>query len=150
MSDERFDPPFAEEDQAEAGPEAPNAADPVLQRRYRSRADRAKAEAAQFWAGIFASEVGRREMWSILTSASTFKKRFGTGPNGFPQSEATAYFDAERDFGQRLWLSWMAICPDGVAVMMKEHHPELQPPPKPRRRRRFANQADEFAEADRR
>lgn len=135
MSDGLHDPPFEDEDAEEAAPPSPNAADAGSHKRIRNRAKRERAEAAAFWGSVFASEVGRREMWGMLDACHTFRKRFGAGPNGTAQPEATDYYDGERDVGQRLWLSWLAICPDGVLLMMKEHHPQLRPPPKPRRTR---------------
>lgn len=70
------------------------------------RIAREQREALEFWRSVFATEVGRREMFAILQSAHTFEDRFACGPNGFPQPEATWFQAGEHAFGQRLYLTW--------------------------------------------
>lgn len=72
----------------------------------RRRISREQREGLEFWRGVFASPVGRREMFAILQSAHTFEDRFACGPNGFPQPEATWFQAGEHAFGQRLYLTW--------------------------------------------
>lgn len=133
MSDER---PFAAEDAEEDAPQVPNAADRKHHRRIKDSAKRAEAGSAAFWAGVFDSETGRREMWDILAVSGAFRERFVTaGPQGFPQPEATWCNAGEQRLGFRLYLSWLRRCPDGVHKMLMENHADLRPPPKlPRRR----------------
>lgn len=114
-------------------PQPANAADPASHKRIRDRAKRERAEAAEFWRGVFLSEVGRREMWAILNASGAFRERFANGPNGFPQPEATWAYSGEQRMGFRLYLTWLGLCPDHVAVMLKEHHPALAVVSKPRR-----------------
>ena len=130
------DPPFEEEDEEERAPEPVNAASKASTTRIRNRAKRGRAEAAAFWTTAFSSPVGRRELWGILEAAGTFRQRFANGPNGFPQPEASWVYAGEKDMGMRLYLSWLALCPDGVAQMLREHHPQLRPAPRARRRTR--------------
>jgi hypothetical protein len=105
--------------------------------RKRQRARRADEEAAEFWAGVFADPVGRREMWALLQNCHTFEERFACGPNGFPQDLATWYQSGERDVGLRLWRSWLRLAPEGVALMTAENDLAFRDAPKPRRRRRL-------------
>lgn len=128
------DEPFEEEDGEASAPQSPSAVDPASQKRIRDRAKRERDEAAAFWESVFALEVGRREMWKILDSANTFRMRLGFGPTGVPSPEASWIYAGEKDVGFRLYLSWLAICPDGTTAMLKEHHPDLRPPPKMPRR----------------
>lgn len=100
------------------------------QENKRTREDREKRE---FWAGVFAHPVGRREMWGLLNEAGTFEEKFACGPNGFPQVEATWFHAGAHAFGQRLYLSWLILARDGVIQM----HDELDPRfPKPKRRKK--------------
>lgn len=101
---------------------AVNAADPVAIKRARRRVKKSDDEAGDFWREVFSTPVGRREMWGILDNGGAFSERFATGPNGFPQPEATWCQAGEQRFAFRLYLSWMRLCPDGVALMLGENH----------------------------
>jgi hypothetical protein len=105
--------------------------------RKRQRARRADEEAAEFWRGVFADPIGRREMWALLQNCHTFEERFACGPNGFPQDLATWYQSGERDVGMRLWRSWLRLAPEGVALMMRESDPVFRDAPAARRRCRI-------------
>ena len=129
------DEPFADEDAEENAPDTPNAADPKHGRRIRDAARRERAEAIEFWAGIFADERGRREMWRILESAGAFSLRFKFS-DGTPDPLQAYTMAGEQRFGFHLFTEWMSAAPEGVLTMLKEHHPDLRPPPKPVRRRR--------------
>lgn len=72
----------------------------------RKRVAREARETLEFWRGVFATPVGRREMWKHLASAHTFDERFACGPNGFPQPEATWFQAGEQAFGQRIYRTW--------------------------------------------
>jgi hypothetical protein len=120
----------------EDAPEIPNAADRTSQRRIRDRVKRERAEAVDFYKAIFASPVGRREMWGILTAMHAFDQRFASAPNGFPQESATWFYLGERDAGFRLFRSWMRLDPEGVTKMMREHDPVLAELPKRPRRKK--------------
>lgn len=115
-----------DDEQAEPLPdEIPNAAEPKAIRRQRDTAKRREREAGEFWKQVFASKVGRREMWAILQSGHAFDERFVTGPNGFPQTEATWCQAGEQRLAFRLYLSWMKLDPEGVALMLQENEPGL-------------------------
>lgn len=101
---------------------AVNAADPVAIKRVRRRIKKAEDDAGEFWREVFSTPIGRREMWGILASGGAFDERFATGPNGFPQPEATWCQAGEQRLAFRLYLSWMKLCPDGVGLMLKENH----------------------------
>jgi len=86
-----------------------------------------REEARRFWREVFASEIGRREMWGLLQAAHTFSPVFACGPNGFPQAEATWYEAGQQGFGQRLWRTWLQFDPEGVVRMMQENASDLRP-----------------------
>lgn len=135
-SDER---PFAEEDAEEEAPAFPDAADSTHHRRIRDAGKREQAEAQEFWSGVFAGEVGRREMWKLLDLTGFFVERYAVAtPTGFPDPLATYAITGEQRVGKRMFIGWMAMCQEGVVKMLAEHHAGLRPPPKiPRRRREF-------------
>lgn len=103
----------------------PNAAEPKSLRRQRDTAKRREREAGEFWKQVFATPLGRREMWGILASGGAFEERFVAGPNGFPQPEATWCKAGEQRLAFRLYLSWMEYAPDDVALMVRENEPRL-------------------------
>lgn len=95
------------------------------------RIARERRETEDFWKLIFASEIGRREMWGIIgVQAHAFNERFACGPNGFPQGEATWFAAGEQALGQRLYQSWFLIDPKGVMLMLQEHDPRFPKPDK--------------------
>lgn len=128
------------DDDAETPPDGAMPEDEAKERaelqKKRTRARNADEESAEFWRGVFADPVGRREMWALLQNAHTFEERFACGPNGFPQDLATWYQSGERDVGMRLWRSWLRLAPEGVMRMMTENDPAFRDAPKPRRPRR--------------
>lgn len=128
MSDEPFgDAP--EDDGGELSPESTfNAADPVAVRKRQRRVVRADAESRKFWEGVFASEVGRREMWAILKAAGAFDVRFSHGPVGFPDPQATWFHLGQTKFGMYLYHEWMKQARDGVLTMLDEHSPQFARP----------------------
>lgn len=115
--------------------QAPDDADPLLAsetptvdassvRTVRKRvreAERQEQEKRAFWEAVFANPVGRREMWAILSKAGAFEVKFGVGPNGFPQSEASLYYAAQRDFGQCLYLTFCSYAREDVLRMHDEY-----------------------------
>lgn len=95
------------------------------------RIARERREREDFWRGVFASEVGRREMWGIIgVQAHAFETRFACGPTGFPQPESTWFQAGEQDIGQRLYQSLFYVDPKGVMLMLQEHDPRFPKPDK--------------------
>lgn len=91
-------------------------------------AKRKAKDAEDFYKQVFATEVGRREMWDILMALHTFETRFAAGPTGFPDPLATWFSAGEQSAGQRLWKSWLKLDKDGVLLMMAEHDADLRKP----------------------
>jgi hypothetical protein len=98
-----------------------DAADEVAITAKRRRTRRRVNLAVEFWRDVFASEVGRAEMWKLLQDTHAFEERFACGPNGFPQTEATWFHAGEMAFGLRLYHSWLALDHAGVALMHSEN-----------------------------
>lgn len=105
-----------------------NVADPRKVESEAKRIRRYKREAGEFWRGVFASEVGRREMWAILQAGHWSETKFACGPNGFPQPEATWFAAGEQALAQRLHDSWDIIDHEGVHLMKREHDPRYPKP----------------------
>jgi hypothetical protein len=115
-----------------------NAADPVGIAEQKRRSSREQREADDFWRGVLASEVGRREIWVLIQPA--FSTTFACGPNGFPQTEATWFHAGEHAFAQRLYHSLQIIDHAGVLQVLLEHEPRFKDrnPNKRRSRRKDA------------
>lgn len=92
-------------------------------------------EIQRFWEGVFADPIGRLEMWRILDDAGTFDQRFGIGPSGFPQAEASWFNQGMRAFGLRLWQKWTSTAREGVLLMHDEHDPRFVRPKMPQTKR---------------
>lgn len=108
---------------------ATNVADPKAIRRTRRKAAQSEDEQRLFWRTVFSEPIGRREMWGILESGHAFDERFPLGPTGFPAPEAATWCEAgEQRLAFRLYLSWLRLDPEGVALMLRENHPALKPP----------------------
>lgn len=114
------------DDSPEEGEQAPSAVDPKGNREAKRRMRKAEREALAFWQSVFADPVGRREMWGILQACHAFEERFGCGPNGAPQPEATWLYAGEQKIGWQLYRSWMRLAPEGVFAMLQEHDPGIR------------------------
>lgn len=77
-------------------------------------------ESKRFWADVFASQVGRREMFALLGKLGTFDHPFAVGPNGFPQPEATWARYGAAAVGLDLYRDWLLIHPEAAALMIRE------------------------------
>jgi hypothetical protein len=108
----------------------PAAVDPERPKRVRNKRLREEQEAVAFWRGVFADPVGRREIWRAILgpeASHAFEQRHACGPNGFPQPEATWAALGEQLLGQRLYLTWLRLAPENVALMLSEHDPRFKP-----------------------
>lgn len=111
-----------------------SADDPETERKRKTRIRQEFDEATVFWKSILGTEVGRREIWKLLSDSHTFEDRFACGPNGFPQVEATWFQAGEKSFGQRFWLTLQRYDVDSVLLMHREHDARLGKPNVPRRK----------------
>lgn len=93
------------------------------------RVERERKEGEEFWRKALNTFVGRREIWRLLTDARTFEERFASGPNGFPNSQATDYYRGERDFGLRLYQKLLVIDLEHVSQMHIENDTRFVRPP---------------------
>ena len=91
--------------------------------RKAKRIERFKREGHAFWRQVFATEVGRREMWGLLQAGHWTETRFAVGPNGFPQVESTWFAAGEQALAQRLHDTWDIIDHEGVYRMKCEYDP---------------------------
>jgi hypothetical protein len=128
-------PPEPSDNDAQPDTDFVDAASPIVHRRRLTKAALHHREVERFWQSVFADPVGRAEMWGILQNAGTFDDRFGVGPNGFPQPEASWFHMGARSLGLRLFLSWTVLAREGVAVMQNEHDPRFVRPKMPQVKR---------------
>jgi hypothetical protein len=123
--DDPLAPYFEEGDGREPEPgEHDNAADPRRIRRRETKIQRDKREADEFWRSVFASEVGRREMWGILLASGFTAERFGAGPTGFPDPNATWFRLGVQTVARELLEGWEIRDHEGVYLMRCEHDPK--------------------------
>ena len=112
-----------------------SADDPDTERKRKTRIQREYDEAANFWKSVLGTEIGRRQVWQLLTDSRAFEISFACGPNGFPQSEATWFKAGETSFGQRFWLTLQRFDVDAVLLMHRENDKRLGKPPNVPRRK---------------
>jgi hypothetical protein len=132
-ADEQFSEPSDEPQPDSGGPV--DAADPAVHRKRLTQAALRHQEVQRFWRAVFDNPVGRAEMWGILQQAGTFDDRFGVGPNGFPQPEASWFHMGARSLGLRLFQSWTALAREGVFLMQDENDPRFSQPKMPQVKR---------------
>lgn len=98
-----------------------SAVDPDGVRKIRNKKKRSEAERAEFWRGVFSSEIGRREMWAFLEQLHPFNSMFGTTPAGGSDERATWMHLAEQLAGQEIYQRWFGMEPDLVTLMRQEN-----------------------------
>ena len=123
--DDPLEPDANEEIPEQPEDEPDNAADGRKVKRRERRLDRERREGEEFWRGIFASEVGRREMWAILSASGIRAERFGAGPNGFPDPNATWFRLGVQTVARELLDNWQVKDFEGVHMMLREHDPRF-------------------------
>lgn len=117
-----------------AGEVPPSAADEAGLAEQRARNRSYAKQREEFWRGVLADPVGRREVWAILgVEAHAFETKFGCGPTGFPQAEATWVAHGEQMLGQRLYQTLQTIDFDGAFLMLSEHDSRFKKPAKAKR-----------------
>lgn len=116
--------------------ETVSAAQPAATRAHLVRRTKELREQREFWTVALSTEVGRREIWRLLDAGHPFETRYGVGPNGFPQVEATWLHRGEQDFALRLFFTLQRIDPQGVLLMQTEHDSRFAAPRQPKRKPR--------------
>ena len=117
-------------------PETENAGDELSVRRKREIVKLAKENERNFWKRSLADPVGRKALWDLLSSLGTFEDKYGVGPNGFPNAEATWAAYGQRSFGLRFYRTLMLADRAGVGAMHDECDPDfIAAHPKPKRNR---------------
>ena len=122
MIDDDPDPPQDEPENAGA---ADDAADPKAIKKRTVSLKQKQQIARGWWHHAFSTEVGRRELYSLLRDSHAFDERFACGPNGFPQPEATWFEAGKQAFGLALYHFWLSVDRDGVNAMLDENDPRF-------------------------
>ena len=117
-------------------PETEDAGDELSVRRKREIVKLAKENERNFWKRSLADPVGRKALWDLLSALGTFEDKYGVGPNGFPNAEATWAAYGQRSFGLRFYRTLMLADRTGIAAMHDECDPDfISANPKPKRNR---------------
>ncbi len=131
--DEDIAPDDDFDDGQDAEQETVDAANPARLRDRRRRADIEQENAERFWRAVLSDPTGRRELWKIIQAGHAFEERFACGPNGFPQPEATWFQAGEQAFALRLYQGWLALDPEAVILMHREHDHRFKPKKQPKK-----------------
>lgn len=109
----------------------PTQTKPLKRETKAQRIERELREADNFWRGILATVIGRRELWRIACGsggAHAFETKFPAGPTGFPDANAAWHARGEQDFGLRLYHHWLQLDPAAVGQMHRENDSRFQKP----------------------
>ena len=99
---------------------------------------RHEREGAAFWQGVFASPVGRREVWKLLNKFNTFKTVFADHGAGFPDNNETWYAHGQQMTGLGLYQTWIVKHTAEIGLMHQENDERLKLPT-PKRGKARAN-----------
>lgn len=91
------------EDRPQDLPAQQSAVDPKEAKKRENKKQLEYREDVAFIRRCLADPAGQRFFWGLLKDAGTFEEKYGFGPTGFPNPEATAVFRAQKDFGLRLY-----------------------------------------------
>lgn len=113
-----------------------NAAEPAqVRRRVKQQAQQA-IDAAKFWQDVLASEMGRTELWKLLSEAGTFDQRAGISANGGYDPMLSSFHAGQKAFGHHLFGRLLGYDREAVLLMLTENDPTARPvEAKPRRRK---------------
>jgi len=105
-----------------------DAANPSMVRGRKKKAELERLQGEEFWKRVLSDPIGRREVWNLLQTCHTFEVKFGVGPNGFPNAEASFFHQGEQAIGQRFYQSLSIIDRAAVFKMHDEHDPRYARP----------------------
>lgn len=132
MSDVDGAPDVDPEDGADALPSAQAtvdaAAEPRVVKKRAAKRKLQEQEGEAFWRSALSTQTGRREIWKLLALCQAFDVPFQTGPNGFPQPEATWFKAGSIACGQRLYQKLARIDRAAVFLMGDEFDPMSDSP----------------------
>lgn len=100
------------------------------QRRKVAKEDR---DTAEFLQVLLGDPRGRAFLWTILSLAGTFETRAGIAADGSHDPYLTGFNRGQFAIGQHFYLDWLRLDPEGTALMLTEHHPQIVGKPKPAR-----------------
>ncbi len=121
------DPPETEDDDDSLPTEQPTASavNQTTAKRQRAKQLTEQERARAWWSQALRDPIGGRIIWALLRDEMhVFSDEvFMSGPNGFPQPEATEYRRGQRDLGMRIYRT--LVCYDREAVFAL--HDQLDP-----------------------
>lgn len=124
MSDEPDgDPPV---DRPQDLPEQQSAVDKAEAKKRESKKQLEARKRREWFAEQLRNPVARQFFWDILHAAGTFEDRYGFGPYGQPNQEATWRFAGQQDLGLRLYHSWSQLDRAGILALLDEFHPSFE------------------------
>lgn len=118
------------EDRPELLPDQVDAASKPERKKREDKAKREAREDAEFLQRILQDPAGRRFLWGILYAAGTFEERYGFGPYGAVNQEASWSYRGQKDLGLRLYHQMSVLDRAGMLRMLDEFHPTFPKRPK--------------------
>lgn len=118
------------EDRPQDLPAQQSAVDPKETKKREARKKVLAREDADFIRRMLADPAGRRFMWGLLKDAGTFEEKYGFGPYGHPNREATWRYAGQKDFGLQLYHRLCALDRAGVLSLHDEFDSRFQDMPK--------------------
>ena len=114
------------EDRPQDLPEQQSAVDPKEAKKRINRKKLQAREDADFVQRMLADPAGRRFIWGLLQDAGTFDNRYGFGPYGHPNPEATSRFAGQQELGMRLYLKLAKLDRAGTLSLHDEFDPRFK------------------------
>jgi len=118
------------EDRPQDLPAQQSAVDPKEAKKRESRKKILAREDAEFIRRMLADPAGKRFVWGLIEDAGTFKEKYGFGPYGHPNPQASWFYAGQRDFGMRLYHRLSALDRAGVLALHDEFDPRFDDMPK--------------------
>jgi hypothetical protein len=101
-----------------------SAADTKSVKRKTRRVTDAIMIAVNFWTSAMETEIGRKEVWTLISKAHPFEQVFATA-GGLPQSEASFSHAGRQAAGFDQYLHLLAMVPELTTLMLMENEPRL-------------------------
>jgi hypothetical protein len=107
--------------------ESINLADAELVSKKRDKDEREKVEEDRLWQAVLKDHIGRRSLYKVLVAAGTFRDGLSAvTPTGHPDQYMTWYLHGQKEFGLRLYHSWLRVDFNLIKLMLDENDPRFQ------------------------
>lgn len=118
------------EDRPQDIPTQQSAVDPKDAAKRGNRKKLQAREDADFIRRALAEPAGRRFFWGLFQDSGALQEKYGFGPYGHPNPEATWRFAGQKDFGLALYHRLSALDRAGILSLHDEFDSRFQDMPK--------------------